>query len=870
VTSNGVNSGLSSNGASIFLYSIGGVITGSTAASAGTVNTSNTIFTLGVSSSGVVTLTQAQQIDHPIASDPTPTGAPFDDHLVTLANGLVTLTATAATTDFDGDTAIASSSVDLGGNVRFADDGPNLSILTNISGPNTNAPLQGTYTSNIGADQVLNSSYDGVVLNNFSGTTGGGRAITNQTLNWASEDSSSVIYNFSFKYYAGPASITQDTATGTVVFNKLNGTYTFDLDSPIGSVITASTSSAISQVNYDTQGNNAPEIVAQQYSSDFWGVLTARTGPSGGTSGLGTTDINGGSPNLAYVSGDLLENDIVNYLNVSTSTVGIGSDTIQPDELLNYDFYKQNPVTVSGSGASINPAAPRAYADSVSLVIDQLNFGSEDIAVLIKLYNITLDTYSTKLLIANNSADYVLGADGFYHVTISTANYDSANYKIYGVQVITSTDDLTGNTGFSLTGNNSVTLTADGSNFADTSDSDIIKIIRIETVTTKVSTYDTDLQFNGALIDADGDQAPFNFSVHLEADGIIAPIVFDLHNDGFTFIAHNDPTNKVLFDWNNVGQPLHTAWIGAMEAFLVYDINGDQRVNSGAEVIFADPTKGAYTDLQGLKINYDTNNDDVLNYLDSGYQNFGLWQDLNMNGVSDAGEFTYLEDYGIASLDVIGHGGAYSAANGDVTVAAVTTFTYDDGTQGTAADVSLKAYGADGTEITQTNQITLIEDNSALKITDDLSNMGMIVGGAGIETVDFSDGNRTMSAEEIREHFGGGIEQLNMGEHNVLDLDYDAVMALSQGSELNLKLISEGEVNVLKIQADATDTVNFDNATDITSHVQNGQIADGDHVFQLNNSDGSQSAFVQVVGTPLVHVEAPTAPAQDNSGTTAA
>ena len=43
---------------------IGGVITGSTAATEGVVNAGNTIFTIAVSGTGVVTLTQFAEIDH--------------------------------------------------------------------------------------------------------------------------------------------------------------------------------------------------------------------------------------------------------------------------------------------------------------------------------------------------------------------------------------------------------------------------------------------------------------------------------------------------------------------------------------------------------------------------------------------------------------------------------------------------------------------------------------------------------------------------------------------------------------------------------------------------------------------------------------
>ncbi|KTD15930.1 hypothetical protein, partial [Legionella lansingensis] len=69
--------------------------------------------------------------DHPIANDPSPTGSPFADQFAVLGNGLVTLTASALTTDGDGDTATDSETIDLGGNVRFADDGPSVVVNAN-------------------------------------------------------------------------------------------------------------------------------------------------------------------------------------------------------------------------------------------------------------------------------------------------------------------------------------------------------------------------------------------------------------------------------------------------------------------------------------------------------------------------------------------------------------------------------------------------------------------------------------------------------------------------------------------------------------------------------------------------------------------
>ncbi len=414
--------------------------------------------------------------------------------------------------------------------VQFTDDGPKTTSISNIYGYNTNQPLNGVYNFSVGADSVGNSSTDGVILQSFTGVTaqGGttptGRAITNQTLDWNSETDTQVTYAFSFKYFAGPTSTQQETATGTVTFNKTNGTYTFDLTDPIGGQTTFSTSSPFKSFNYDTTGNNSPEIVVQQYSeaANFFGVLSAQgASPPSDANDLVTTN-----NDLGYDAGEVFKSAVTSYVNISTDTVGVDSDTVQAGELLNYDFYTVNPVSGATSPpqnplATIDPNASRAYVDSLSITIDQITDG-EDIAVLLKLYNQNFATnglpeYTTKLLIANNAADYQTGAGSFKIVNITEANYDSTNYKIYGIQAVSSTENLTG-TGYSLTGNNPVTLTATGNNYADTSDNDVFKIIKIDVTTKSTSNFDTDLNFVGQLVDGDADSAGFNFNVHLEAD----------------------------------------------------------------------------------------------------------------------------------------------------------------------------------------------------------------------------------------------------------------------------------------------------------------------------------------------------------------
>jgi VCBS repeat-containing protein len=121
----GVNSGLESHDVDIFLYEIGGKVVGSTSATLAGVTTNNTVFDVGVTSpGGVVTLTQYQQIDHDTI-DPSPTGGPdYADHIVSMTDNLITLTASATLTDKDGDTVTDSEVANIGANLRFTDDGP--------------------------------------------------------------------------------------------------------------------------------------------------------------------------------------------------------------------------------------------------------------------------------------------------------------------------------------------------------------------------------------------------------------------------------------------------------------------------------------------------------------------------------------------------------------------------------------------------------------------------------------------------------------------------------------------------------------------------------------------------------------------------
>ncbi|MES2978290.1 MAG: DUF5801 repeats-in-toxin domain-containing protein [Pseudomonadota bacterium] len=522
VNTQGGDSGLKSDGATVYLYLIGGMVIGSTSSTEGGVAASNTIFDLAVSNAqadaGSVTLQQFEEIDHDLPG----VGSNYAAQQAVLANGKISLGMTAVITDGDGDTATDTKSIDLGGNVKFDDHGPTVTSIDDLTGANDGVAMQGNYTFAVGADDVLNLAADGIVLKSFTGTTGGGRAITNTAVAWASETSSTVTYDISFKYYPGPSSTTQENGTGTVVFNKVadgaQGTFTLTLAQLVGGVTTFSTSTPLATSNYDTEGNNSPEIVVQKYSDTFYGVLSAKSA----TPPSDTSDLVSGADHV-FTPGETFSSQSAAYVNIATDTVGVNSDTVQNAELLNFDYYTANPVTGPTSPpasptAVIDPNAAKAYADEVKITLDQITSG-EDIAVLLKLYDKTNDVSTTRLLLANNAADYVT-AGSYKVVTVGLDDYDSANYKISGVQVVSSTEDLTG-TGYALTGGAAVALGSTGTNYQDSADPDVFKIIKIEVTTSSTTTYDVDMNFVGQVIDGDADYADFNFDAHVEIDGVV-------------------------------------------------------------------------------------------------------------------------------------------------------------------------------------------------------------------------------------------------------------------------------------------------------------------------------------------------------------
>jgi hypothetical protein len=157
----------------------------------------------------------------------------------------------------------------------------------------------------------------------------------------------------------------------------------------------------------------------------------------------------------------------------------------------------------------------------------------------------------------------------------------------------------------------------------------------------------------------------------------ITPIALDLNNDGVSYLSQNA---GVAFDYNNDGVAESTAWVAAEDGLLAnYDADGN------INIVFS--TQAGETDLEGLAKVYDTNFDAIFDSRDTGFTEFGVWQDANSDGIVQEGEFRTLADRGIVSLSLASDGVIRAAANGDVLIFGQTTYTMTDGSTGIADDV---------------------------------------------------------------------------------------------------------------------------------------------------------------------------------------
>ncbi|MBL0925740.1 MAG: hypothetical protein IBJ12_14905, partial [Sphingomonadaceae bacterium] len=389
-------------------------------------------------------------------------------------------------------------------------------------------------------------------------------------------------------------------------------------------------------------------------------------------------DVSGVGPNkdLLFSATDSGSQDTVN---TSTTGVGVANQSMNDGETLRIDFV--NNLSLPGSGYDYDSHFP---INNFQFALTQKGGGTANgtIDIFIRVYtaNDDPDTANDYTALTNDAlvADptLVFKVNG---VTTTSTFVAGKGYLIEGLSVndVITTSNSAGYNRIEI--DNSSGSFNGGAVNVTTGDSFDIGKFGFTIVGQGSNVALAGITVRGT--DADGDTSTGVINI-TTTPAVAPPVVLDLDGDGAEFVSLSA---GVTFDYAGDGSREGTAWVGPDDGLLAIDRNGDGIVNDGSEIVFA---RNGLTDLQGLAADYDSNDDGVLTAADDGYALFGVWQDANGNGVTDAGEFQSLTDAGIVSVGLVSDGIGYSAANGEVSVAGQAFYTKADGSTGIVADAA--------------------------------------------------------------------------------------------------------------------------------------------------------------------------------------
>ena len=123
------------------------------------------------------------------------------------------------------------------------------------------------------------------------------------------------------------------------------------------------------------------------------------------------------------------------------------------------------------------------------------------------------------------------------------------------------------------------------------------------------------------------------------------PLILDLSTTGSGVSFTSFALSNVHFDLDSDGFAERTGWINSTSGFVVMDRNGNGTIDNGTEM-FGDNFQNGFTAIGAL----DSNSDGKISSLDTDYANLRIWQDVNLDGVSQASELKTLADAGVVSI----------------------------------------------------------------------------------------------------------------------------------------------------------------------------------------------------------------------------
>jgi SdrD B-like domain/Calx-beta domain len=132
--------------------------------------------------------------------------------------------------------------------------------------------------------------------------------------------------------------------------------------------------------------------------------------------------------------------------------------------------------------------------------------------------------------------------------------------------------------------------------------------------------------------------------VELTKDAYLTPLAIDLNGDGVQTVSVDQ---GVTFDILNIGQRTATGWVSGQDGLLAIDNNGNGSIDNRDELFGGVNVGDGFAKLSS----FDSNQDGVVDAQDKDWQKLNIWQDKNVNGITDAGELNSLASHGISSLN---------------------------------------------------------------------------------------------------------------------------------------------------------------------------------------------------------------------------
>ena len=215
--------------------------------------------------------------------------------------------------------------------------------------------------------------------------------------------------------------------------------------------------------------------------------------------------------------------------------------------------------------------------------------------------------------------------------------------------------------------------------------------------------YDYLQQYNWAIIYGKFDKyGNREYQVTTYDDGTQRPVLLDLDGDGHVDLRPLDLTATdpaATFDWDGDGVRDQTAWVGPNDGLLAIDLGADGSggpdgiIDQARELAFAlwpenDGTSDI-SDLDGLRLVFDTNHDNALDANDDRWSEFRIWRDSNQNGVSDAGELLTMSEAGIKLVNLIPNSSGAQAFDDGSAITGTSSYETTNGQTHLVADATL-------------------------------------------------------------------------------------------------------------------------------------------------------------------------------------